>query len=127
LIHQYLTLLAYSTNLNPTICVAGAGIAGLAALMYANWHQSTPARRRSTRQAHQTSQPEKLIFKPDLKCASLNMIIAPKLKDKSPKNPITIPPPCCLVSTGGISLTRVCVKAVLIKGNPVSWKIEPTR
>ena len=39
MIHQHLTLLAYSTNFNPTICVAGAGIAGLAALIYANRHQ----------------------------------------------------------------------------------------
>jgi hypothetical protein len=42
LIHQHLTLLAYSTNLNPTIiCVTGASIAGLAAFIYANRHQST--------------------------------------------------------------------------------------
>ena len=39
MIHQHLILLAYSTNLNPTVCVAGAGIAGLAALIYANRHQ----------------------------------------------------------------------------------------
>jgi hypothetical protein len=42
LIHQHLTLLACSTNLNPTIiCVTGASIAGLAVLIYANRHQST--------------------------------------------------------------------------------------
>jgi hypothetical protein len=41
LIHQHLTFLAYSTNLNPTICVAVAGVGGLAALLiYANRHQS---------------------------------------------------------------------------------------
>ena len=40
MIHQHLIVLAYSTNFNPTICVAVAGVGGLAALLiYANWHQ----------------------------------------------------------------------------------------
>ena len=40
MIHYHLTLLAYSTSFNPTICVAVAGVGGLAALIYANRHQS---------------------------------------------------------------------------------------
>ena len=40
MIHQHLILLAYSTNFNPTVYVAVAGVGGLAALLiYANRHQ----------------------------------------------------------------------------------------
>jgi hypothetical protein len=41
LIQQHLILLAFSTSLNPTVCITGAGIAGLAALIYANRYHLT--------------------------------------------------------------------------------------
>ena len=42
MIHQHLTLLAFSTNLNPTLCVTGAGVGGLAALLiFASRHYQT--------------------------------------------------------------------------------------
>jgi hypothetical protein len=54
LIYHHLTLLAYSTNLNPAVvCITGASIAGLAALIYANRHQSAGITPKSTLTAKQ--------------------------------------------------------------------------